>query len=209
MNTIQIPDEYRYLQVAGYLIAVNLPSGVRPPRIKGDSVPVERFDIIGYVGTFPDPLQGRYLHALKEGDKGVFYIRELTKDSTRFAPRAYEYSLGIPTPEGQRNVTGLEPVYNIEAQRTPIFVGRPEAKAVRGTAFQTATYIIRPREIAGRRAYEILCVRTQYAREVAKGVARGIYDELLTYLYRQTTPIGWETTAPDFTSWYNVITANR
>lgn len=52
-------------------------------------------------------------------------------------------------------------------------------------------------------------MRTQYAREVAKGVARGVYDELLTYLYRQTTPIGWETTAPDFTSWYNVITANR
>ena len=209
MNTIQIPERYRDLQIRGYLMAVNLPSAIRPPRVRACGVPVGRFDIVGYVGTFPEPLQGRYLHALQEGDKGVFYVRELNKDETRFAPRAYEYSLGIPTPAGQKNVTGLEPVYNIEAQRTPIFVGRPETKAVRGTAFQTATYIIRPRVVAGRRAYEMICLLTPYAREVAKGVARGVYDELLNYLYRQTTPIGWETTAPDFTSWYNVITANR
>ena len=181
MNTIQIPERYRDLQIRGYLMAVNLPSEIRPPRVRACGVP----------------------------DKGVFYVRELNKDETRFAPRAYEYSLGIPTPAGQKNVTGLEPVYNIEAQRTPIFVGRPETKAVRGTAFQTATYIIRPRVVAGRRAYEMICLLTPYAREVAKGVARGVYDELLNYLYRQTTPIGWETTAPDFTSWYNVITANR
>lgn len=209
MNTIQIPERYRDLQIRGYLMAVNLPSEIRPPRVRACGVPVGRFDIVGYVGTFPEPLQGRYLNALQEGDKGVFYVRELNKDETRFAPRAYEYSLGIPTPAGQKNVTGLEPVYNIEAQRTPIFVGRPETKAVRGTAFQTATYIIRPRVVAGRRAYEMICLLTPYAREVAKGVAHGVYDELLNYLYRQTTPIGWETTAPDFTSWYNVITANR
>ena len=209
MNTIQIPEQYRDLQIRGYLIAVNLPATIRPPRVKASGVPLGRFDIVGYVGEFPEPLNSRYLHALQKGDKGVFYIRELNKAETQFAPRAYEYSLGIPTPEGQKNVTGLEPVYNIEAQRTPIFVGRPETKAVRYTRFQTVTYIIRPREIAGRRAYEILCLLSPYAREFAKGVARGVYDGLLSYLHSQTTPIGWETTASDFTSWYNVITASR
>ena len=101
MKTIQIPEQYSSLQITGYLIAVNLPATIRPPRVKASGVPLGRFDIVGYVGEFPEPLNSRYLHALQEGDKGVFYIRELNKAETQFAPRAYEYSLGIPTPEGQ------------------------------------------------------------------------------------------------------------
>ena len=209
MESIQIAEQYSHLQVTGYLIAVNLPSTIRPPRVKASGVPLGRFDVVGYVGCFPEPLHGRYLHTLEEGDKGVLYIRELNKDETRFAPRAYEYNLGIPTPDGQKNVTGLEPMYNIEAQRTPIFIGRPETRAVHSTRFRIATYIIRPCTVGDRRAYEILCLLSPYAREVAKGVARGVYDGLLDDLRRQTAPIGWQNTDASFRSWYRVTTANR
>mgnify|MGYP000972966566 CR=1 FL=1 len=209
MANIHIPKKYNHLQITGYLLAVNLPSTIRPPRARAKGVPVGRFDVIGYVGAFPEPVHGQYLHAMEKGAKGTIYLRELSKDETHFSLRAYEYSLGLPTPDGQKNVTGLEPLYDSNGMPTGLFVGCPEKYAVQGTRFQTAMYIIRPHVIGGRRGYEILCLLAPYAREVAQGMLRGGYDELLSELRAQTTPLCWQVSNRDFISWYNVTEIGR
>jgi hypothetical protein len=209
MDSLYIPEEFRNLQITGYMIAVNLPCSIRPPRVRACGVPLERFDVIGYVGVFPEPVQGQYLHAMGKGGKGTLYLRELSKDETRFSHRAYEYSLGLPTQDGQRNMTGLEPFYDSRGMLTRVFLGCPEKQAVQNTRFQNAVYIIRPCSIGGSRGCEILCLLHPHARNVAEGVVQGRYDELLSTLRAQTSPLCWQASNVDFMNWYNLAEVCR
>lgn len=201
---LQLPEAYKHLEVTGYLLAVNLPSTIHPPRAKKTGVPVSRFDVIGYAGVFPPPMQERYLQVLEQGDKGVLYLRELPKDETRFSHRAYQYNLALPTKEGQRNFTGLEPVFS-DGRITRMYLGIPEPSEVRGTRYERATYLIRSCFVAGQRAYEILCSTHQYARNVAVGIANGTYNPLLLALRNQTQPLGWQASDRPFMDWYSTL----
>lgn len=203
-QTLLIPDAYKHLEVTGYLLAVNLPSTIHPPRSRREGVPVGRFDVIGYVGEFPPPLQASFQRTLEQGDKGALYLRKLPKDHTRFSARAYEYNLGLPTSQGQRNFTGLEPVYD-NGGRVNMFLGIPEPSEVRGTRYERATYLIRPCYIAGQEAYEMICTLHRYARNLAVGFSRGTYNPLLLELRRQTQPLGWQDSDTSYLEWYSTI----
>lgn len=195
------------LWVKGYIIAVNLPEAIRP-QISERGKSIDRYDIVGYVGDFPEAVRELWWHAEMESVGAVLYLRKLDKDATCIEACANEYTLEVPTCHGEENATGLAPVY-IGRKCTPVLIGRPEIHEWRDPFLQDATYIVCPCMVGDRRAYEILCLTSHKAQEVAEGVAQGNYTDLLRSLRIQTAPLSWQASNSDFINWYNATDIHR